>query len=220
MAATRATWGDSGKFATVRDEERFLRGGLRHLKYRERVIQAFARYARALDTTDFDTAVLRLWSLAEHLTGMEGPEYSVMIERIAFLYKDSDWARAVLQHIRQHRNSHVHSDASSDAAYGLAFQMKRYVEALLRFHLSKSIRFKSIRQAAEFLEQSKDAGKLAEEIEELERQIELRRRAVKLRTPKPSVVGGASAAPRPAAPPPAAPPPAAPPLASGSGSDT
>ena len=132
--------------------EKKVRRSLNQLKYREKVEWAFREYARALDNHRWSTAFLALWSVLEVLTHSGGDNYKVTIRRASFIFKDADLHREVLNHLRESRNDFVHSNEYSDDIEIYIYQLKRYVEALLRFHLGLGKSFASIQEVAEFLD--------------------------------------------------------------------
>lgn len=113
---------------------------------------AALRYGRALDSHDLSDAFLRLWGVLETLTESTSAPAAVTIKRSAFLFSDRDRANMVLSHLAGFRNRFVHFGAESDEIEGLLFLLKRYVEAMLIFHLEFPHRFTSVGEACEFLD--------------------------------------------------------------------
>ena len=112
--------------------------------------EAFRRYTRALDEKSHETSFLKLWSLLEYLTNTLNQSYDVTIRRAASLWADRAFHMEALQHLRDHRNSAVHLDRWSAEITTLLYQLKRYVEALLTFHVSHSYRFANLDEITRF----------------------------------------------------------------------
>jgi hypothetical protein len=140
--------------------------------YRRVVEDALVRYCRALDTADFESAFLKLWSLMEHLTDAGAQNYDTVVNRVLFLFSDRDFTRNLVEHLRDQRNSIIHDSGTETDTERLTFQAKRFVEVLLRFHLYFGRRYNSLPEAGAFLGQptTKDA---------LERRIRRARQAIR-----------------------------------------
>ncbi|MHB8068493.1 MAG: hypothetical protein ACYDIC_11400 [Desulfobaccales bacterium] len=144
--------------------EKKVRKSIRQLKYREKAEWALREYARALDNRSWGTAFLALWSVLEVLTHSGGDNYKVTIRRASFIFKEADLHREVLNHLRESRNDFVHSNEYSDDIEIYIYQLKRYVEALLRFHLSNGKSFANIQDVAEFLDLPIDSTTLSKKL--------------------------------------------------------
>ncbi len=133
----------SAKWTNLRKFEESIRKNLSRSKSRSFLEQAFVRYVRALDESRHDIGFLKLWSLLEYLTQATSSEQT--IKRCACLFKDEDFHRQILQHLKERRNVAVHQDnASNEIATRLVYQAKRYVEALLEFHLWHGCTFSNL----------------------------------------------------------------------------
>jgi hypothetical protein len=124
--------------------------------------EAFRRYARALDERSHENSFLKLWSLLEYLTRTMNQSYDVTIKRAVSLWSDRAFHKEVLQHLRDHRNSAVHSDQVSAEITTLLYQLKRYVEGLLTFHISHSCKFASLEEMISFLDLPSDKTVLSQ----------------------------------------------------------
>jgi hypothetical protein len=144
--------------------EKRIRNSLRQLKYRDTIEWAFREYARALYHRNWHTAFLALWPVLEVLTNSGGDNYKVTIRRASFIFKEPDLHREILNHLRESRNAFVHSNKNSDDIEQLTQQLKRYIEALLRFHLNIGRSFVSIKEATEFLDLPIDIINLSKKI--------------------------------------------------------
>lgn len=158
----------------VMREEAVVRRKIRSSSYPETMKEVFVRYARALDGVDFDSTYLKLWSLFELLTATSNARYDQSIGRALFVFEEQELNRAILEHLREYRNATVHSGISTDLVHDFCWQLKQFVDALIRFHLSFGSRFKSWGEAATFLDLPRDTVALKQ-------RIAVARRALKYR---------------------------------------
>ena len=126
-------------------------------KYSEEIIPAILRYTRALDLINWEDAFLRLWSVLEHLTATSPKDtYKKTIHRAAFIFGGNEWFRQVLNHLRDYRNRAVHAGSENHEIETYMYQLKRFVEALLEFHLFNKFNFKNLKDVSTFLDQPFD----------------------------------------------------------------
>jgi hypothetical protein len=155
--------------------ERKVRNSLRQLQYRDKIEWAFREYSRALDHRNWRAAFLALWSVLEVLTDSGGDNYKVTIRRASFIFKDTDLHREILNHLRESRNAFIHSNKNSDDIELYIYELKRYIEALLLFHIDNGRKFSNIQEVGEFLDLPIDLDKLS-------KRIRLSRLATRFRT--------------------------------------
>ena len=144
----------SRRWKQVKEDEHNVRAGLARSAYQEPLEDALRRYTRALDLFQWEAAFLGLWGLLETLTGTKPHDgHDLTMRRASFLYPDPE--REVhfqtLNHLRHYRNRSVHGGESSTTIEAYLYQLKRYVEQLLFFHLTNTYRFGSVERASEFL---------------------------------------------------------------------
>lgn len=161
-------------WTTIKRNERRLRRRLASSSYGPEISQSLVRYARALDGTDFESSFLKLWSLLEFLTDTGRSPYDRTIDRCLFRVKDRELERQVLEHLREQRNASVHLGEPSERFEALVFQLKRYVEDLLVFHLWSD--HSSIAEAAAFLDLPHDPSMLKKRIAAYRRALSFRSR--------------------------------------------
>lgn len=153
----------------------FTKNVLKALKrnsYGKDVESAIIRYARALDSQDYNAVFIKLWSVLEGLTYTLKDSYDKTIRRAAFQYADREYNRQALEHLRQYRNRSVHLGAGENDIDTQVYQLKSYVEQLLRFHIANHFKFENMEEAAKFMELQPDK-------EALKKQIELCRAGIK-----------------------------------------
>ena len=78
--------------------------------------------------------------------------YKVATRRAAFMFADRERSQLVLSNLTIHRNRFVHVGSETEDIESLVFQLKRYVDSLLRFHLGNGFGFDSRSEAARFME--------------------------------------------------------------------
>ena len=158
----------------LKEEEKLIRKLIIKSPYGEDLRNSFVRYAQAFDSTDYEFTYLKLWGILEHLTNTVGGKYDNTIRRTIFLYKDRAFQRQILEHLRNYRNLSVHSDKSSEQIETMVFQLKRYVEKLIFFHLNNTGKFNKLSEACDFLDLPTDHSIL-------KNKISLYRKALKFR---------------------------------------
>lgn len=129
-----------------------VRRSLARLTYREAILEALGRYARALDEVDMDVSSLKLWGVLERLTFTGRARFDTTIRRASFIYKRPELHQQELAHLRTYRNRLVHSDITSRDRQAVACSIKRYVEDLLLFHIHEGPDFQEASQVEAFLD--------------------------------------------------------------------
>ncbi len=162
-------------WANLRSTEKKARGILRKHPYEADMSDLLIRYARTMDGADFETVFLKLWGLLETLTGTGGGRYDTTISRAVFLWDEPEVGRIILEHLRDHRNHLTHSGVADADVETLAFQLKRYVEALIGFHFGLG-GFSSLGKAGEWLDLPYDTNVLKQRIKSLHSALRFRHR--------------------------------------------
>ena len=145
-------------------------------RYRESLISSLLRFVRALDQSDPNLAFLRLWSALETLTTPGAADYDKLIHRSAFLFKENDYHRQVLEHLRVYRNANVHAGEESDNARTYCYQLQMYYVNAAWFYIRNALRFSSLEAANEFLD-------LPPDLAELKRRAAIVRTAIRFASP-------------------------------------
>ena len=147
--------------------EKYVRKRLDKIKYSKMLIQSITDYGIALDSINWKTTFLNLWSVLEQLTFTNPSEgYQTTIDRVSFLCKKQNYHRIVLEQLRKLRNSFTHGNQSTENEIleNIIYQLKRYVEILLEFHLKMGPRFKNLEEARNFLSLPYDLHNIKEKI--------------------------------------------------------
>ena len=146
---------------------------LNHL-YKSDMEDVIRRYARALDYRDLHISFLELWILLEKLTATTNANYEKMVKRVAFLYKEGDLVKQIIQHLRLYRNSNVHTGQRSERISKYVYQLKRYVEELIWFNLRNYFKFANLEEAASLLDLPVDSNILKNRVKILNKGIKFR----------------------------------------------
>lgn len=143
--------------------------------YSDVLISSLVRFVRAFDEREPNTAFLRLWGAVEALATPGQADYDKLIRRCSFLFKDNEYHRQLLEHLREYRNANIHAGEESDRARTHCYQLQLYFANLIWFHISSAWYFRSIDEANEFLDSPSDQTSL-------NRRLDLIRKAVRFRT--------------------------------------
>lgn len=134
-----------------------------------------------LDSRDHNAAFVQLWGLLEKLTATQPEDpHAQAAERTLFIVREERaYHEQVLKHLRNYRNMTVHQRTTEkDEIEILLYQLKRYVEKLLLFHVFNIFEFASIPDATKLLEFKPDSTKLQSRIQQLRKQIEVSNKAL------------------------------------------
>ena len=147
-------------WTNVRKLEARFRGYLRRIGYAPIIEDAVRRYARALDSTEWDTVFVKLWSILEGLTVTGHSSYDVTIRRASLIYRDRDARVQVLRHLREYRNRVVHRDETRQDNLTAVQQLKDVIEDMLVFHVFRKRVFRTVEEVARFLDLPPDRALL------------------------------------------------------------
>jgi len=145
-----------------------FRKSLKKLPMRDVLSDALVRYVRALDSQNWQTSFLQLWGILELLTSTQRKRYDERIKRASFLFSEREYAKEVLNHLRDFRNRAVHAGADTDHIETLMYQSKSYVENLICFIVLNSFGFQSMEEVGDFLSTNPDRGRVKRKIKQLE----------------------------------------------------
>lgn len=160
-------YNENNKIALMYKYMTNFRNLLGRSNYAPELIQAVLRYVRALDTRDWDDSFLRLWSVLEHLTGTLFESYKVTTRRASYMFADREYALQVLSHLKDYRNKSIHAGSQSSDIEALMYQLKKYVEVLIEFHIGNKYRFSSVADASEFMDSPNDKKSIDKKISRL-----------------------------------------------------
>lgn len=150
----------------LRQFEKLIRKRIARSSLGDQLTGFLIRYVRALDESDLTTSFLKLWALLEEVTGTSKKSYDVTVRRASFVFRNPQYARIVLDYLRDRRNRIVHKGSPLDDAERLTYELKRFVETLLKFLLIQSGSFVNHQAFYSFLDLPADAGLLRTRIKQ------------------------------------------------------
>ncbi|QIN83136.1 hypothetical protein GBA63_11135 [Rubrobacter tropicus] len=138
----------------LRDFEKLVRKYLSKSQYRQDIEGAITRYTRILDSREWNSAFVQLWSLLEYLTDTTNAPNDTTVKRALFFWHrdERDFHRQVLKHLMKYRNRTVHAGFAPEDIETSLYQLKRYVERVLLFHVFSAPDFASIGEVAEMMQ--------------------------------------------------------------------
>jgi hypothetical protein len=136
----------------VQSNSRWALRQIQASKYGERLTTSLLRFVRAFDEPEANTAFLRLWGALEALTTPGQADYDSLVRRCSFLFKEVDFHRQLLEHLREYRNASVHAGEESDRARTHCYQLQLYFVSLIWFHVRNAKVFTTLEEANEFLD--------------------------------------------------------------------
>jgi hypothetical protein len=130
-------------------------------KLKNQIEAALKKYAQALDIRDWESSYLKLWGLLEYLTNTnENESHKETVKRTSFFFQEREYAKQVLNHLRDHRNRSVHTGGSNQNIETLLYQLKNFVEVVLEFQIANRFNFASREELTQFMNLSEDVAEL------------------------------------------------------------
>lgn len=120
--------------------------------YKTDITDSLVIYVRALDEANQTNAFIKLWSALERITTPNNADYSLLIKRTSFIWRDADFATETLKHLRDYRNKAVHSGHESSESKAFCYQLQSYYREIILFHVFSSGKFNSLEEANSFLD--------------------------------------------------------------------
>ncbi|KPL19057.1 MAG: hypothetical protein AMJ92_05015 [candidate division Zixibacteria bacterium SM23_81] len=148
----------------LRKYEQLIRKNISKSKYRQELQRMILKYSQALDESDLNKSFLELWSLLESLTF--NPQTSKdAIKRAIFFFQNRDYHNQTLRILKDYRNKYVHeSEQSVEIIESLVYQLKRYVEKLLTYHIFEGPKYSSVEEMEQFLDLPDDISLLKKRV--------------------------------------------------------
>lgn len=161
---------DPQEFCNIINYFGLFRSKIKKLEYRGDIEKALIRYVGALDSPDWQSSFLQLWGILELLTYTARDSHIVTIRRSSILYIDDKYAALCLSQLRDHRNKFVHQGAQPLDIELLMIQAKNFTENLVRFHIGNNFRFRSLNEAAIFLDNANCLQALEQKLENMQKE--------------------------------------------------
>ncbi|SRR6266581_3413694 len=128
----------------------------------------FLEYVRALDDRLLNAAFVKLWGVLELITASSGMSHEVTVRRGSFLFTERDFFRLCLGHLKDWRNKIAHRGVEADDAEHMLYQLKSFVDPLIRFLLDHHLAFKSLEEFGQFLDLPTDSAILRKRLADLQ----------------------------------------------------
>ncbi|WEA19001.1 hypothetical protein [Pseudomonas juntendi] len=164
------------KSATGRNVRKILKQ-TSTIKGSEKIREGIVRYTRALDESDTDYSIIKLWGALESTVG-ENDNSEIIIRRCSYLYKDHELVKQILEASKFYRNRNVHAGVTSALADSISYQIHRIFRALIFFYVGNKD-FQSLNEANAFLDSPLLDG-------DIDRKIYLLKKAARFRNPEKS----------------------------------
>lgn len=117
-----------------------------------KIEQAILRYVDALDESDNNVAVTKLWSVLETLIVAEQSNCVLMPKRIAALYNNCGLTKQMVLHIKDYRNTLVHTGTEDDNSIYRAYRLQEYFIRYLVWIIHPKSEVSSIAEANQMLD--------------------------------------------------------------------
>ncbi|TDM04948.1 MAG: hypothetical protein C4K60_21220 [Ideonella sp. MAG2] len=144
--------------------------------FNKALISSLLMFVRGLDLHEQNAAFLKVWGALELLTTPNVADYEKLIRRSSFLFKEVEYQRQVLEHLRQYRNANVHAGEESENARIHCFQLQTFYSAVAWFCIRNGMNFASIDDLGAFLDLPSEPSALQERLKNI-------RKAIKFRSP-------------------------------------
>lgn len=141
------------------------------------ITSSLLMFVRGMDLYDHNAAFLKMWGALEALTTPKIADYDKLIRRTSFLFKEVEYHRQVLEHLRAYRNANVHIGEESENAKIHCFQLQTYYRAVVWFFIHNAKKFPNLEDIGAFLDSPPD-------IDILEERLKYLKKAIKFRKPK------------------------------------
>ncbi|WP_458129498.1 hypothetical protein [Pseudomonas sp. Z2-11] len=139
----------------------------------EKIKDGIIRYVRALDESNKDYLIIKLWGAFEATVG-QNDNSDIIIRRCTYLYKDQELVRQVLEVAKVYRNRSVHGNFSSSIADQIGYQLHSIFRHLIFFYVGSKY-LASVPEANSFLDSPLATG-------DLERKIFFLKKAIRFRS--------------------------------------
>ena len=143
---------NSPQFHVIKDNLFWFLDMLEKCNYKKVLIKTLLRFVRSLDEKDHNSALIQLWGVLENIVSPNEKNYNKISKRVSFLFKEPQYHKQVIEHLREYRNSTIHAGDQSRRAKSLCFQLQFYIRKIINFHITYSENFESLQQANNFLD--------------------------------------------------------------------
>jgi hypothetical protein len=138
-----------------------IRINVQKSKIKEELQNAILLYNNALDSYNYEVSYIKLWAALELLTATgQDDNHKVTIRRAAFIFNNPEQERMHLELLRNFRNNLVHRGYMNAKLEIFVYDLKLYVEKLLRFLIFNQSRFESFSDIGYLLDRNIEPDRL------------------------------------------------------------
>lgn len=140
---------------------KYLARNYEQSKFRGDLKKSMLLFLQGLDSVDYHNGLISVWGALELLAakGSEGKN-DLISRRCSFLWSDSEYHKAIIEHVREYRNKRVHYGEAGSSASTHCFQIQRYYQTLFKYYINKAFKHKSLESANEFLDLPTNADEI------------------------------------------------------------
>lgn len=142
--------------------------------FKNQIVSSLLMYVRGLDLHDHNAAFLKVWGALEMLTTPNIADYEKLIRRSVFLFKEVDYHRQVLEHLRLYRNANVHAGEESENSRIHCFQLQTFYAAAAWFCIRNGSNFQSLDELGTFLDLPLEPSVLEDRLKKIKKAIKFR----------------------------------------------
>jgi len=170
----------AGRFDKMMNFLSDFRKQLSKSKIKNTLENAILLYNAALDSYSFDTAFIKLWATLELLTGTGRDSYDTTVKRTAFIFKDVEAIKSHLNILRDCRNDIAHKGYMEGEKEIFLYDLKLYVEQLIRFLLWDVKGLKDFGEIKQLLDSCPDKNGLIQSKKEIKSKLKINNMSQKL----------------------------------------
>ncbi len=136
---------------------------------KKKIEDAISLYNDAFNSYSYDTTFVRLWAILELLTDTGRSNYDITVRRTAFIFEEADIAKNHLNILRDIRNCTVHRGTMYGRKDIFIYDLKMYVERLIRFMIWASNKYETPEEIKQLLDCNPDKTKIDQKLKILSR---------------------------------------------------
>jgi hypothetical protein len=108
---------------------------IKGLPYSRKIFLALQRYVRALDESDNNIAVVKLWATLETLLLEHGEDCARIAPMVSALCSNPSLERLFIENIRIYRNTHIHTGSQDDSPIHYSYQLQGWFRLLFAYYV-------------------------------------------------------------------------------------
>lgn len=120
--------------------------------YSKKLYNVLLRCTDALDLSDKNVSVIKLWGALESIAADGEPNCDKLPTRLSALYKDFEYTKHIVMHIRDYRNEHVHQGIGDEESIHRAYHLQNLFNNIFLYYARPENGFKTLKEANEMLD--------------------------------------------------------------------